>query len=262
MIRRYGPALACLIFAQPAFANDDFSSRARTYARAEMPQIGLPFVGASEGVVRPRHSRQRRVARAMAVQQFAPLSASDDRYIGAQVGATGAMPSIAQPAFAPVRTTRAAVATGAPPSSYAALVSRHAAANGVPESLVHRVIMRESRYNPRAVSRGNYGMMQIRLGTARAMGYTGSAAGLLDADTNMTYAVKYLAGAYRVAGGNHGRAVSLYASGYYYHAKARGMSLQQAAAPAATAPSGFALASTDGFAPAETVVQPRRRGRR
>ena len=32
----------------------------------------------------------------------------------------------------------------------------------------------------------------------------------------MTYAVKYLAGAYRAAGGNESRAVSLYASGYYY----------------------------------------------
>jgi soluble lytic murein transglycosylase-like protein len=108
--------------------------------------------------------------------------------------------------------------------SYDALVARHAAANGVPASLVHRVIIRESRYNPRAVSRGNYGIMQIRLGTARAMGYTGSAAGLLDADTNMTYAVKYLAGAYRAAGGNPDRAVAYYARGYYGEAKAQGFS--------------------------------------
>jgi soluble lytic murein transglycosylase-like protein len=97
--------------------------------------------------------------------------------------------------------------------AYAGLVARHAAAHGVPPSLVHRVIMRESRYNPRAVSRGNYGIMQIRLGTARAMGYSGGAAGLLDADTNMSYAVKYLAGAYRAAGGNADRAMALYASG-------------------------------------------------
>jgi len=55
------------------------------------------------------------------------------------------------------------------------------------------------------------------------MGYRGDAAGLLDADTNMTYAVKYLAGAYRVAGGNPDRAVHYYASGYYYAAKRRGM---------------------------------------
>jgi len=94
------------------------------------------------------------------------------------------------------------------------LVEQQASANGVPASLVHRVIMRESGYNPRAVSSGNYGLMQIRLGTARAMGYSGSAAGLLDAETNMTYAVRYLAGAYRAAGGNEGRAIALYARGY------------------------------------------------
>ena len=98
--------------------------------------------------------------------------------------------------------------------AYAALVHRHAAAHGLPPALVHRVIMRESRYNHRAVSKGNYGIMQIRLGTARAMGYSGNAAGLLDPNTNMTYAVKYLAGAYRAAGGNPDRAVALYTSGY------------------------------------------------
>lgn len=100
-----------------------------------------------------------------------------------------------------------------------ALIATHAAANGVPESLVRRVIRRESRGNPRAVSAGNYGLMQIRLGTARAMGYRGNVAGLLDADTNMTYAVKYLAGAYRAAGGNADRAVRYYASGYYHAGK-------------------------------------------
>jgi len=112
--------------------------------------------------------------------------------------------------------------------AYADMVARHAAANGIPASLVHRVIMRESRYNPRAVSKGNYGMMQIKLGTARAMGYTGSAAGLLDPETNMTYAVKYLAGAYKAAGGSEGGAVSNYARGYYAQAKRRGMSPYEA----------------------------------
>jgi soluble lytic murein transglycosylase-like protein len=92
---------------------------------------------------------------------------------------------------------------------------------GVPASLVERVIRRESGGNPRAVSRGNYGLMQIKLGTARAMGYSGSATGLLDPQTNMTYAVKYLAGAYRAAGGNENRAVALYASGYRAEAPAQ-----------------------------------------
>ena len=74
--------------------------------------------------------------------------------------------------------------------------------------------MRESRYHPRVVSLGNYGLMQIKHGTARAMGYNGPASGLLDPETNLTYAVKYLAGAYRKANGNIDRAVAFYARGY------------------------------------------------
>lgn len=105
------------------------------------------------------------------------------------------------------------------------LVAKHAATHNIPEALVRRVIKRESGGNPRAISKGNYGLMQIRLGTARAMGYRGGVAGLLDADTNMTYAVKYLAGAYKAADGNADRAVRYYAAGYYYVAKRKGMDM-------------------------------------
>ena len=122
--------------------------------------------------------------------------------------------AVSLPAAAADATDRAALE---------ALITKHAKANGVPVSLVHRVVRRESNYNPRASHRGNLGLMQIRHGTARSMGYTGSAAGLLDADTNLSYAVPYLANAYRVAGGNENRAVSLYASGFYDHATPKGM---------------------------------------
>jgi soluble lytic murein transglycosylase-like protein len=109
------------------------------------------------------------------------------------------------------------------------LIASHAAANGVPESLVHRIVRRESNYNPRAVGPGGaMGLMQIKYATARGMGYTGSPAGLLDAATNLTYAVRYLAGAYRVAGGSHDRAVGYYAAGYYYAAKRLGMTKESA----------------------------------
>ncbi len=105
-------------------------------------------------------------------------------------------------------------------AEYNALVATHAQANGVPEVLVHRVIVRESRYRPALVGRGGtIGLMQIKLATARGLGYTGDAAGLRDPNTNLTYAVKYLAGAYRAANGDHRRAMAYYASGYYYAAK-------------------------------------------
>jgi soluble lytic murein transglycosylase-like protein len=96
-----------------------------------------------------------------------------------------------------------------------AMIARHAQANGLPEALVHRVVIRESRYSPRVIGAGGaMGLMQIKTATAREMGYTGSPAGLLDPETNLTYAVRYLAGAYRVAGGNADRAVANYARGY------------------------------------------------
>jgi soluble lytic murein transglycosylase-like protein len=96
-----------------------------------------------------------------------------------------------------------------------AMIARHAQMNGLPEALVHRVVIRESRYSPRVIGAGGaMGLMQIKTATAREMGYTGSPAGLLDPETNLTYAVRYLAGAYRVAGGNADRAVANYARGY------------------------------------------------
>lgn len=105
-------------------------------------------------------------------------------------------------------------------AEYAEMVAAHARANGVPEALVHRVIMRESRYQPGLVGHGGtIGLMQIKLATARGVGYTGDAAGLRDPNTNLTYAVKYLAGAYHAANGDHARAVRYFAGGYYYAAK-------------------------------------------
>jgi len=105
-------------------------------------------------------------------------------------------------------------------AQYESMVASHAAANNVPEALVHRVIVRESKYHPGLVGRGGtIGLMQIKLPTARGLGYTGDAAGLRDPDTNLSWGIKYLAGAYRAANGDHGRAMRYYASGYYYAAK-------------------------------------------
>jgi hypothetical protein len=100
-------------------------------------------------------------------------------------------------------------------SAYEAMIARHAQANGLPVELVRHVVKKESNFNPRAHNRGALGLMQITHATARGAGYTGSAEGLYDPETNLTYAVRYLAGAYRAAGGNQSRAWALYRSGYY-----------------------------------------------
>jgi soluble lytic murein transglycosylase-like protein len=103
------------------------------------------------------------------------------------------------------------------------LISKYSSHYDVPESLVRRVIQRESGYNPGARNGAHYGLMQISHATARSMGYSGSASGLLDADTNLRYAVKYLAGAYIVGGRNSDQAVRNYSRGYYYDAKRKGL---------------------------------------
>lgn len=112
--------------------------------------------------------------------------------------------------------TRASRALAAPAGSEGikAIVARHAAANGVPFSLADAVVRVESRYNPRASHAGNYGLMQIRHQTARGMGYSGSASGLLDAETNARYGMKYLAMAYKMAGGDTCRTIMKYQSGH------------------------------------------------
>ena len=78
--------------------------------------------------------------------------------------------------------------------------------------------------------------MQIKHATARGVGYTGPASGLFDAETNLTYAVRYLAGAWRAAGGNANRAVAFYASGYRGRAAPRRAAPQIASSVAPAAP--------------------------
>jgi soluble lytic murein transglycosylase-like protein len=140
--------------------------------------------------------------------------------------ATAAQPTLFGSLFSSTPAPTPEPVLPSPTSGRAALdglIAHYAKLNGVPEALVHRVVVRESRYNPRAIGRGGaMGLMQIKTGTARGLGYQGGPAGLLDAETNLTYAVKYLAGAYRLSDGDYGRAISHYARGYYYAAKRQG----------------------------------------
>lgn len=103
------------------------------------------------------------------------------------------------------------------------LIVKYADRYDVPVALVQRVVIRESRHIPGARNGPYYGLMQILPQTAQTMGYRGSPQGLLDAETNLKYAVKYLRGAWLLADGSHDRAVMWYSRGYYYEAKRRGM---------------------------------------
>ena len=124
-----------------------------------------------------------------------------------------------QEAFVPLAFADAPRSSG----NVDSLITKYAMLYDVPESLIRRVVQRESGFNPAARNGPYYGLMQIRHDTARSMGYSGSASGLLDAETNLKYAVKYLRGAYVVAGYNSDGAMRNYARGYYYDAKRLGL---------------------------------------
>jgi soluble lytic murein transglycosylase-like protein len=107
-------------------------------------------------------------------------------------------------------------------SQLSQLIGRYAQVDGVPKAIVERIVARESDFNAKLHGRSFWGLMQLRPGTARSLGYRGRPEGLLDPETNLAYGVLYLANAWRIAGGNAARAMRLYASGYYYEAKRMG----------------------------------------
>lgn len=82
------------------------------------------------------------------------------------------------------------------------LIARYASQHDIPFELANAVIQLESRYNPSARNGPNVGLTQINVRTAQSLGYQGEAAGLMDVETNLRYGLKYLAQAYKLAGGD------------------------------------------------------------
>jgi soluble lytic murein transglycosylase-like protein len=116
-----------------------------------------------------------------------------------------------------VKGVESAAAEGkvASAAGYATLVAHYASTYGVPASLAHAVIGVESNYRPNARgSAGEIGLMQIKPTTARAMGYSGSASGLFDPETNIKYGMKYLALAHQLSGGSTCGTILKYNAGH------------------------------------------------
>lgn len=95
-----------------------------------------------------------------------------------------------------------------------ALLAKHALENGVPLKLAQAVVTIESRGNTHASNHGALGLMQIKYGTARAVGFAGPAVALFVADTNLRYGMRVLAQAWRDAGGDLCGALMRYQSGH------------------------------------------------
>lgn len=100
-------------------------------------------------------------------------------------------------------------------NEYRELVERESRAFGLPPALVDAIMAVESRYNPASIGLdGEVGLMQLMIPTARMLGFTGSPAELAAPEINVHYGTKYLAGAWRLAGGDLCTAAMKYRAGH------------------------------------------------
>lgn len=118
------------------------------------------------------------------------------------------------------RTVTSSIRADAPTAAvgggaYSALISKYAAAHGVPVALATAVVRIESNFRPNARGgAGEVGLMQIKPATARAMGYSGSTKGLYDPATNIRFGMKYLGMAHQLGGGDTCGTILRYNAGH------------------------------------------------
>jgi soluble lytic murein transglycosylase-like protein len=99
--------------------------------------------------------------------------------------------------------------------TYSNIINRYASTYGVPSALAHAVVRHESNFQPNVRGKaGEIGLMQIKLSTARGLGYTGSAKGLYEPSTNIQFGMKYLAQAQKLGGGSTCGTILKYNAGH------------------------------------------------
>lgn len=98
-----------------------------------------------------------------------------------------------------------------------AIISSISTQQGLPEGLLESVCYKESAFNIKAINyydgkTHSYGICQVKLETAKTLGFKGSSDDLQEAETNITYAAKYLNFQYRRYG-RWDKAISAYNRG-------------------------------------------------
>lgn len=102
-----------------------------------------------------------------------------------------------------------------PKGNYSKLIAKYAAQHGVPYRLARAVVFVESSFRPNVTgAAGEIGLMQIRLSTARGMGYKGTARQLYNPSTNLYWGMKYLGRAHQLAGGSTCGTILKYNAGH------------------------------------------------
>jgi soluble lytic murein transglycosylase-like protein len=107
------------------------------------------------------------------------------------------------------------IAALAPGSSNRSLVRLEAVRAGLPPEVADAVTEVESGYHVGTIgAAGEIGLMQVMPGTARMLGFSGSADELATPAINIHYGVTYLAQAWRLAGGDICTATMKYRAGH------------------------------------------------
>ncbi len=95
------------------------------------------------------------------------------------------------------------------------IASDYAEAAGIPDALVQAVVRVESDWDQSMTGfAGEIGLMQIKPETAREMGFVEQEDKLYDPETNIRWGVRYLAEAWRLAGGDVCQTVLKYNAGH------------------------------------------------
>ncbi len=134
-------------------------------------------------------------------------------FVTSSIGSVSAKSIFERPVPAPRQNSEINLSSSK--TNLAELVDREARANGVPVALARAVVRIESNWKVQTTGRaGEVGLMQIKHQTARGMGYKGSRAKLYEPATNIRWGMRYLAGAYRLAGGDTCGTVMRYQGGH------------------------------------------------
>lgn len=143
------------------------------------------------------------------------LPESQHKYFDQQRDSIASKAKASKSALSKLQYAAAPRSVGKGGARYHSLIAKYAAANGVPLKLAHAVVRVESNYRANARGRaGEIGLMQIKLATARGMGYRGSAKGLYNPAVNIQYGMKYLGKAHKLASGSTCGTILKYNAGH------------------------------------------------
>ncbi|PSH69950.1 lytic transglycosylase [Phyllobacterium brassicacearum] len=202
-------------------ASDKSTKAVQSKGKVKSSAVKAPVVKKSAAAKQPRVSKanatakQQRVSKANTKQQRVSKKAASHKRPVVQAK-TRVKTVVTNTTIGSVDTmTTGSVASAMGSTKYSTIINSYAASYGVPVALANAVISVESNYQPNTTgSAGEIGLMQIKLETARGLGYTGSREALYNPDTNIRWGMEYLAGAHKLGNGTTCGTILRYNAGH------------------------------------------------